>query len=240
MTPIDRELQETLGALVILRAPAEKVALFRALGTGADWILGKGFRALKPAAKLTGRGASRGVRKGYDVLMEAGGIKGITKEQKLLSLMRARNGTGAAWDTVRDLAKARGLKSPATVMGTLFSPISTLTGRTTESGYARWLLSELKDPAKLQQFLRGATPDEVAAAQKLTPYFAQAHRAGSISKAGTIAPVALMGGPVAYNLATGMDPAQRPVVTSPHRGIAPKPDEDQGMFSGFWGSKGTP
>lgn len=237
MTLIDRQLQETLGELVLLRNQGEKTALFKALGTGADWALGKGFRTLKPAAKGVGRGLGHAYRKGMNLAAEVGGVSGISKEQKLLKLMQARRGMGPAWDTVRDLAKARGLKSPVSAIGALTAPLSTLTGRTTESGYARWLLGELKDPVRRTQFLTNATPQQAAAVKKLEPYFAQAHRAGEMSVAGKFGVPAAMLGYVGYGIATGDDPAQRPTIISPHRGLAPRAPEPTGMFSGFWGDK---
>ena len=238
MSPIDHQLQETLGELVLLKATQEKIAFFKGIGSGLDWVLNKGYRAVKPVALRSGRAAWRAPRAALNLAAEVGGIKGLDKERKLLQLIRARQGMGPAWDTVKAMAEARGMKSPVTAVRSFMSPMHTLSGRATEGGYARWLLSELKDPMKRRNFLRGATRKEIAAVKKLEPYFDQANRAGSTSVLSNVAPIGFIGGPLAYNLATGSDPSEYPVVTSPNRGLAPKPIEGPGMFSQFWGSKG--
>jgi hypothetical protein len=128
------------------------------------------------------------------------------------------------------------MTNPVTAFKAVMDPMKSLTPRVSESGYARWLLGELKDPVKRQQFLVNATPQQAAAVKKLEPYFAQAHRAGEVSMAGRVAPFGIIGGPLAYNLATSGDDNTRPVVTAPNRGFSMPTGKKKGMVDHFWGS----
>ena len=167
MSPLDRELLVTLGELVLARQPkiaAEKQAfIFGPAGKAIDWVLRKGFSGARSAAPSGKTLLDWGVKKPYNIAMEAGGIRGLSNEQALLAAMRKPGGAGAEWDAVRQLAEAKGVKNPITAFKAFFSPVETLSPRMSEAGPARWLLAHLRDPVKRKQFLVGATPAQAAA-----------------------------------------------------------------------------
>jgi hypothetical protein len=244
MSPLDRELCATLGELVLVRRANEKVAadkeaLFKWLGTGADIASGKLFRRIWPATKAVGRFGRAAIKKPWNVAMEAGGIRGLTKEQELLTLLR-RSGNKRPWATVKAFAEAKGMKSPVGAFSTIFDPMRTLSPRFSEAGQARWLLGMLKDPAKLRQFLIGATPAQRAAIKKLTPMFDKAQQAGEV---GAVAkwgvPAALIGGPLAYGAMASGNDGKRPVTSAVESGFKSQ-DAPSGpnMLERFWSGAG--